>query len=716
MVGIHYTSGSGLLPFTVEVFRQGSWSVLPSNGLAGFVYSVAELPTGEIVLSGWILLAGLSVNVVAWNGSSWSAVGGGVDDSVSAMVVAPNGDLIVGGKFLHANGVLVNRLARWDGTAWHAFGAGVNNPLGVEAIAFGPQGDMFIGGHFTVVDGVPAARIARWNGATWSPMGAGANASVLSLAFRSNGDLLVGGWLTTAGGVAANGFIKWDGAAFRSLGSYQAHVEQIVPLADGRAFLVGAFDNIWNGVNIGLGSIVWNGDNSDPAFSLLGQGVDDVVRTIAFAADGSLLVGGDFRTAGPGPAYRLARWTGSSWQAFADRIGDNTSGSVHSVVETLSGDILVGGTFLVIGGVPMENLARWDGANFYPETPGGVSTRNPALLRCEDGRVYVGVSTVGQQGLAGVYAHTSAGWVPLGVFPDPNFLFLSLQEDGDGILAVGAGGIYRWDGQTWSPGSAPLPGSGDLRCAARLDNGDLVAGFWAAGLKRFNGANWTPLLAGWSIQLVDAMVKVPGGDLLLSCRLTNDSSALRRILRWNGVQASQIELLGGSALTTGMAMSPAGDAYVFGRFVATSRPAVNIMRLSTTCPATIASYGPNCVPGLALGAMRPAWLGESIASTASGLPANGLAVNLYGFATAAVPLSSLLSLGTPGCDLLCSGEVAQLTTISSGTASLEIGLPHDPGLAGFVVYNQVLTLSADPAGAWVGFAATNGLAFTLGAF
>jgi hypothetical protein len=40
----------------------------------------------------------VSANYIArWNGTSWSALGTGMNGSVSALAVLPNGDLIAGG-------------------------------------------------------------------------------------------------------------------------------------------------------------------------------------------------------------------------------------------------------------------------------------------------------------------------------------------------------------------------------------------------------------------------------------------------------------------------------------------------------------------------------------------------------------------------------------------------------------------------------------------
>jgi hypothetical protein len=65
--------------------------------------------------------------IAKWDGTSWSALGTGLNGSVSSIAV--NGtDIYVGGSFLDAGGdPNADYIARWDGTAWSALGSGLNN-------------------------------------------------------------------------------------------------------------------------------------------------------------------------------------------------------------------------------------------------------------------------------------------------------------------------------------------------------------------------------------------------------------------------------------------------------------------------------------------------------------------------------------------------------------------------------------------------------------
>src|SRR4029077_6861687 len=67
--------------------------------------------------------------VARWDGSAWSAVGNGMNNTGDAVVVAGN-TLYAGGIFSRADGVTVNNIAQWDGNTWSALGSGTSPDSG----------------------------------------------------------------------------------------------------------------------------------------------------------------------------------------------------------------------------------------------------------------------------------------------------------------------------------------------------------------------------------------------------------------------------------------------------------------------------------------------------------------------------------------------------------------------------------------------------------
>jgi hypothetical protein len=219
----------------------------------------------------------------------------GPSSTLSAVAVAANGDVYVGGQFTAVGAVLANSIARWDGTSWQALGngtapaAGSNNGVNGSVFALAVLGtDLYVGGTFsqafTPAGSQPLSRVARWDGTAWNGLGNGATAAtstnngtsdiVFALAVQGT-DLYVGGQFaganSAAGQQALSRVARWDGTA-------------------------------WNG----LGNVAATGTNN---------GVNNTVNALAVGGT-DLYVGGAFTlassTAGTSPLNRLARWDGSA--------------------------------------------------------------------------------------------------------------------------------------------------------------------------------------------------------------------------------------------------------------------------------------------------------------------------------------------------------------------------------------------------------------------
>ncbi|MGZ5566021.1 MAG: Calx-beta domain-containing protein [Limisphaerales bacterium] len=132
---------------------------------------------------------------------------GGVDGTIFAMAQQADGKLIVGGDFSLFNGVPHGHLARLnpDGSLDATFNPDTGANGSVRAIVVQPDGKIVIGGLFISVNGTAFSHVARLNAdgnvdPTFN-VGVGANDSVLSLALDSQGRILVAGEFTLASGV-----------------------------------------------------------------------------------------------------------------------------------------------------------------------------------------------------------------------------------------------------------------------------------------------------------------------------------------------------------------------------------------------------------------------------------------------------------------------------------------------------------------------------------
>ena len=110
------------------------------------------------------------------------------------------------------------------------------------------------------------------------------------------------------------------------------------------------------------------------------------------------------------------------------------------------------------------------------------------------------------------------------------------------------------------------------------------------------------------------------------------------------------------------------------------------------------------------------WLGATCRATATGLPANSLAIGVFGFGTLAAPLPAILPQGVAGCSLLVTPDLLTLLVPQGGTVTTSYTIADNAAFLGFVFHEQVAPIEFDAAGNLVAVTASNGLTFTKGAF
>ena len=143
------------------------------------IYDVAEY-NGNLIACGEFDRVGDSdaTGIMQYDGNEWSAIGGGLSGGIQGgsplmfphQLMVHNNELYVCGNFRFAGGVEVNGIAKWDGTSWSNMGAGFNETV-YSMIVYNDE--IYAGGAFTESDGVEMNRIAKWNGTSWEPLNFG---------------------------------------------------------------------------------------------------------------------------------------------------------------------------------------------------------------------------------------------------------------------------------------------------------------------------------------------------------------------------------------------------------------------------------------------------------------------------------------------------------------------------------------------------------------
>ncbi|MBI5652890.1 MAG: hypothetical protein HZC40_20945 [Chloroflexi bacterium] len=336
----------------------GAWSAL-STGTNNIVETIAIVGT-DLYAGGYFTSVGSCASgcnrIAKWNGSTWSALGTGMGDGAVFALAVRGTDLYAAGSFTNAGSCTsvdgCNRIAKWNGSTWSALGGGMNNTIYALAVI---GTDLYAGGTFiyagTCMSG--CARIAKWNGSIWSALGTGiSNSSVYALAV-SGTDLYVGGSFAGAGNcTSGNGcykIAKWNGATWSPLGTGVDGAVWTLAVNGTDLYAGGSFLNAGsctsgNGCNY---IAKWNGSTWSP----LGAGMNNTVYALA-VNNTNIYAGGEFTSAGSctSGCNSIAKWDGSTWSP----LGTGMNNDVYALA--ISGtDIYAGGNFTSAGSCTSGN-------------------------------------------------------------------------------------------------------------------------------------------------------------------------------------------------------------------------------------------------------------------------------------------------------------------------------------------------------------------------
>ena len=558
-------------------FSDANW--VSMGGLPGANGVVAALVldgSGNLYIGGSFTIVGniFATNIAKWNGSSWQALGSGLNSQVNALAVSGS-DVYAGGYFTTAGGTDASRIAKWNGSSWSALGTGMSD--GVNALAVSGS-DVYAGGDFTTAGGTNANRIAKWNGSSWSALGSGMN-SDCAMRWRCRAvTCMRGGGFTTAGGSAANCIAKWNGSSWSALAGGLNSAVFSLAVSGGDLYVGGTFTRATNAgpVAVAAGWVAkWNGS----IWSSLGAGIEGAVRTMTVVG-GDLYIGGSFTVPGGSVASRVAKWNGSTWSA----LGSGMDNDVLALAASGT-NLFVGGNFTMAGGTTAYHLSAWNGSG-WATLAEGFDAQIYALAM-SGGNLYAGgdFTFAGASGASRVAKWNGSSWSALGVGFNNRVKALAvfgadLFAGGYFKTATNTGGsavtvnyVARWNGTNWSAFGSAMNNSVSALVAS--GSGVYAGGnfYWATNsggaalivnnVAEWNGSSWSALGAG-----IDGSVEalaVSGSDLYAGgFFVTAGGTNANRIAKWNGNSWSAL----GSGLNSQVnALAVSGsDVYAGGHF------------------------------------------------------------------------------------------------------------------------------------------------------
>jgi len=556
-----------------------------------------------------LVAASTNLGLTAWDGEHWRKLDAGLDGVVHTFLVHDFGsgpELVVGGSFLHAGGVAVNRIARFDGATWSALGVGFDGVVQALATYDGGSGPRLCAtGSFAMSGVTPVASIAMFDGNAWIPLAGGLDGPGHALAAFDAGsgpELAVGGEFLHAGGVASSGVARWNGTSWSSLaGGVDGEVRSLLALgvpgahrlvvggsfqdAGGvAASLIASFDGVaWSALGPGLDSTPVFGGTVD---ALLADGVGFVAagRFETFAAPGNV-------------STNVARWDGSAWQALDSGLGVPLYVGVDALARFDPADgggarTFAGGSFLPQTGQP-SSIAQWDGADWSAlldvEAQGLI--HDPSQNGATSATTWQGELVIAGEfegagsapSARGVARWDGGRWRTLGTFPVFSYLDhptlvrrVDLGAGPELVLGMlrhtspdSPVPLYRWSGADWLPfeHGVPPPGTfADVLDVEVFDAGSgpqLFAcgyGFHPGGspaaesIARWNGSAWTSFGGGGAPSIDDYVYCLEVFDDGSGPALYAGGRMPGAILRWDGN--------GWNVVGSGLTNAPDGNAFV----------------------------------------------------------------------------------------------------------------------------------------------------------
>ncbi len=263
---------------------------------------------------------------------------------------------------------------------WQALAGGCDQT--VNAIEIDNSNNIYLTGSFHYAIAADGSHVAgsdyvvKWNksGSNWEALGTGAAAQGMDLKFDENENLYLAGTFDSVSGVSAYGVAKWNGVTWESLGfdsgmtsASKFPYSLAYDSANKTLFIGGTFTSCGLGTSTDKYLVKYN--TATEVRSDFGSNMVNNFITTLFFEPGydNLYAAGSFTDVGGQAISRVARWTGTTWEALGS--GLNTGPKAFDVNGTI---LYAGGGFTDAGGYPNADLVAAYAGSSWGELSGGV--------------------------------------------------------------------------------------------------------------------------------------------------------------------------------------------------------------------------------------------------------------------------------------------------------------------------------------------------------
>ncbi len=434
LIGGSFETYNGLsAPGIARIHPDGSLDMTfnAGSGITGGVGGILDIkitPTGQILIGGsFTKYNGTTRNYIALieaDGSlspSFNSLGFQAEGAlgfVHALLIRPDGKILVGGKFKTYNGVDRGNIALLapNGLLDNSFasGPGFTNPeiiswsTSVQSLALTAQGNIIAGGNFFNYHETRRRNIAQLSAdgdpdLTFNGI-EGLDGEVSDIVFQPDGKILLAGNFRSFALDPARTLVRRHADGSPDL-SFDANASQVfsgrgvgaIALQDdGKILAVGDFSVRTDTGLTSRGIVRLHPDGSLDTSFQTGTGFEGFTYDVAMQSDGKILIAGSFSTYNGQAVRDLVRLhpDGSLDTSFED--GFKTSREVFSILIEPDDKIIIGGNFNEYQGTLRTDLARLHpngrlDKSFIPETESEFG-RIFTLARQADGKILAGGS------------------------------------------------------------------------------------------------------------------------------------------------------------------------------------------------------------------------------------------------------------------------------------------------------------------------------------
>jgi len=348
----------------------------------------------------FIIAIFLSLNI---QGQVWSPLGNGVNQIVFTLTSDTINNLLhLGGRFDSAGTGEASYLASWDGTNLSYVGATPNDIVfsGFVYASIMYESKLYIGGWMTGIASLIVNSIANWDGNNWNALGAGIGALSLECGTTKivhdlvtyNNNLIVCGEFRMVNSDTVNHIARWDGMNWYSFGSGMDKCVSALGVYHNELYVSGYFNivdgnpinymakwdgTIWSSANYTAGTTydllvykdeLYTGDwgglakldtiTNEWVWVAIVKGINPIIQTLE-VFNNELVVGGSFDTINGIPAKNIAKFDGVNWSTLGTGTNADGGGGIVEALAVLNGSLYAGGWFTEAGGVPARYIARW---------------------------------------------------------------------------------------------------------------------------------------------------------------------------------------------------------------------------------------------------------------------------------------------------------------------------------------------------------------------